>query len=1316
MSLRILHQIRYAQEEPEETQEARNMRLWRQKEIDAQTEQERLRAQTRGEIMPWTQYGGQSRKARIIREPDGTLRYLVMPGYRPGPTIAGPGYLEKHLGETTGLYAMHINPSKTEAWGPSFQEAVEGLSTDDEGYIEGYPGFLIGTGKHKGPYGWVSHMFSPSKGEKEENERVNSTFLHPSLLEPRKYKIPSNFLKHYEEQKDIPHAKWNFFLANFINDYVDLGIQLSRDPNLNDDVEISKFWNKWKLDPKFIDMQSELDNPGRGNSLYSYMWSKAHFALRNELGFDANNFLSNKENTNDAIETTIDNVFRKLLSGYFVNRTKLPTGEVVPANIQGYVNASINDEMKDVVSKLRKSINQIGTESDVMGFGEDDGRTLADVDVDPMYAVDQTDDIIERMSDDMQDALGTGDEETIDSQRKEDRVLTISRLNTIANQIGQPDLLPQWTEEFQNFLIKNQSMMPPRMSASLKNILPYVDFENSTDVLPDANPCPQCGAIFDQVPVQDNEELVSPAMVGRGREYLCQVCHSATTRLNDMKYSLHIPVLAFLDMKKREYLNNHQTDYIDEKGRKRNLIADEIENLMNYTIVKISRVGASRSGTSAAGLGFLLIYNKGRMFLVKAGKHKFENAKDSQTSQDTIRDTIAWHGMPLEQLLSGVGFPTGGYAVGIDRDAPLGLGGPAVTEWGERTPDGVAIPTSGAGTKGRSLIQVHPFEMNEIVNTMVVNELLPMVLRDPGIQEQMQGVPPAGLKKDNTSASGVQPYAKRLIAVVNMTQQALALKYQRPTPLMALFESENQDLLAEAVFQIKRLLVRVPDEDIIKFLYTITSTIDHISKVPPEDLEHLNTGQILPLDESVYQDPKMQDVSDLNLVVDPETGLIPSPERKPQAAKVASAEGKISAVYSYLTANNIIPPEDSPTVINELKLQLVSDGILSENEPEANFAIQVAIQRIIFMRNKTQELSRELINKELPYNEDGIFQLSEVISNDLVNNLVRLLTTSSNKQIYPVLNMSPAMRYLIYSTSGNALISDYQLFRDLLLSLSGLFGLSDDYDVLPAYTATDASGKPISELASTRDLATARGGSGITFQDAFKEKMPEDSAFKHPRFIELTWGVNPKTDKPIAPGKIKIFSDQFAPEKLAKQYAPLFANVSQFQNVSPDKIIDQLKSDVLSLVKKYYIGAESELYTRNPVAAMRAASSFFIPTDLIDDSMDFVAETMIASGSKGFIDPLFVAGDVLFDIKEMVDRGEQPNNVVRNIQTKYPGIREPLLFKVDEDIRQGKGSATRAINALGSRTNVNILKIRTANSLKIFIKCAMKRMDEELEV
>jgi hypothetical protein len=784
-----------------------------------------------------------------------------------------------------------------------------------------------------------------------------------------------------------------------------------------------------------------------------------------------------------------------------------------------------------------------------------------------------------------------------------------------------------------------------------------------------------------------------------------------------MKYALNVPLLAFLNMKKREYLDNPELDYgLDYSDGRRRTISDWIESLMNYTNVKVVGQGAARWGQSYAGREHLFYYAGGEMILFKARQQNLDKA--SPGIQDSVRDFASLHLMSPEQLWSGTEFPTGGYAVGTEKESPLGLGGPASTEWGKTLGDP-------KGSKGRSITPAQPYAPNEIINAMVTNELLPMILQNPAIREKLQATPPALLAPGRSSSADyltdVKHYAKRLIGVINESQDKLKLKSQpgEPVSLMALFEPENIDLLSENVFQLQRLLVGVPPDDIVKMLYVTASSIDRASTLSPEDLENLHANQLFPYDEAAYQEPQF---SEARMVADPTTGQVINPEALSPMERISHLEGEISTIYGYMVNNDFLPPAGENST-EELKRKLIESGTLSAEQAESNVdAINIAIDRINLMKDKTREMAERLRDGTLSEDATGTFQLSKVISNELVTKLIQALTTRGKQgQDLPILSMSPAMRHLLYSTSGYALVSDYQLCRDLLLSISGLFGLSNDYNLSEAYKALGITGAPIVETPATLDNVLVRNKRGIgtgekkTFIDEWRERN-RDEAFQHPRFVEMEAGVDPETGKPIGTN-IKLLADQFTPEALAKKYGRLFANVPEFQGVSPEQIINELKEEILRFVQRYYIGPDSELAQRSPDAAARAASAFFIPTDLLDESMDIVSESIIQTGEMAFfVDPYEVAGETLFMIKDMVDKRDDPNNIISSVQEKYPGMRAPLLMKIIEDISQGKGSATRAIQALGNVNNVRKLRHRTAKRLKAFTKTAMRRMERQLEV
>jgi len=1409
MSLKILHQIRYAQEDPDTSGEITpdmQQKAWEQAKKDELAEQRRKReeqeyqkAQRAGVQEPWEQYlashpGTRSRQARWVPKPDGTLKHLLVPGFRFGPIAADPALVRKNMGQRSGPIAMTINQmaetgditdpdlmkkriqrvvSKNPddiinlvdkgdiielqskltpevikfltsgnfspmellqyleqndinasdlgvpAYGTMFQQALEDSVQDEEGYVVGFPTFLSYEQKIGGK-GWISNIFSPSKQEAEENDTVNVTVLHPSLLDPHKHRFSNKDLAGYESQyladKSQGQASWNYFLALFINDYILIGHKLKNNPELSDNEELLNFWEKWMNDTNMIDRNSlsligKGGGLGKGKSFYDFMWRKAEEELRSpELG------RLSPEDFNIEIARVLDQTLGKLLSGYVF---KSEGGQI--SNIQGYVSGTIKSAMKGVATNYwdkENKIEKIGGTEDDERTGEDRwADTTADTaeqaiqNIEKAYLGMKT----EREKED--DDLARGKKDPAPELTKY-RGYVLDGLQTLANLSNQPYMLQQWTKEFKQFLIHNKSMQAPRLAEVLGNILPYIKIEGQIqddlgeDILNEEDidekdlivrdktktssllpgpPCPECGAVF--APGLNQLALVPL----KGHKFRCLSCGNDTDRANDMLYALNAPLLAFLNMKKREYLSHPESNIAVNISGEDYKISDWIEWLMNFAALKIVGQGPSRWGKSYAGREPIWLYRDGKFILARARQQNLQAA--NQGIQDTIRDFISLHQMPPEELWAGTEFPTGGYTVGSDKQAPLGYGGPVSTEWGKE----YGGPKS---KKGRSLNPTHPYAPNEIVNAMVVNELLPMVLRDPGMQQMVQGMPSALFEEEIPTHKNYmqkfEPYVRRTIALVNESQKALTLKYGQPVPLTALFEPENQELLAENIFALRKLFVRVPDGSLIKFLYTVAASMEHVSQLSPEDLENLTTQQILPLETSVEEGPLP------GMAGDPTAGLKPPMS---MMSEIAPIEDKISAVYAYLIANNIIPPTVAPearvdpNAMTNLAQRLTADGVLSDDQSEDNLkAMEIAVERILFMRKKTQELVRALGNGTLSYDPNGIFQLSEVISNTLVDNVIKTLTTTAGNA-ESVLDMNPAMRYLFYSTAGGALVSDYQLFRDLLLSVSGLFGLSGDYTLPESYKAIDAEGTPISELSSTLDAAKGKA----TFTDSWRKHNPADSPSNHPRFIDIK----------VAKGNVKLFVDQFSPEALANKYGNLFANVPQFQNIPPQDIIKKLQEEVLNLVQRYYIGPESELAQRSPDAAARAAATFFIPTDLLDDAMDVVSQSIIERRNTDFllsIDPYEIAGEILFMIKDMVDKRKYPNNIVAAVQAKYPGMRVPLLMKIIEDISQGKGSATRAIQALGNVNNIRRLGNRTAANFKAFIKYAMKRIDRELEV
>lgn len=1299
---------------------------------------------------------------------------------------------------------------------------------------------IFSYGKQSGqPGSWIPTALNVPV---EEKGRM-FTYLHPSLLLDKKIKldengkpidisgIPEDVIKndpeayfdyYYQATPSLLKAIKQFFKSgdkglgekspalNFIamykifNEYMGMGKVLRENPHLKDEELIFNFFMRLvkespqekdikKQNPRYRSMKDEFDriynkmeelcienqrDPTVKN--YSRLFDTA---ISERQTSDAAKQQSKITGDTRAIHFAINSVFRQILNGYFDFNRAFNEKNEVGATFSNF-NAFIRDKLKWAMVKFyedelltlgyrkilqtdketgKKSYRYIPptlTETDLIG-AEGQGKGLEDS---SLAAGPSAEDVymqkLEDEFDELQDSTDIEDAalQQYNKASEARKYILNNYIDKLAHSMGIKDILPQWTEQFKDFLIYNRQYMPADFIKILDNILPFIDFEYG--VLPeDFYPCQFCGSTAFR-----EGDRIEKSIVKIGKEkYQCRNCNKIFSRGWSVINSLQVPLLSFLRNKKLEYLKNEKLNFNMKIG-----MVEEIDKLMGFSSFKILPRGASRAGKGVSGRQVQVRYRNDKVYLRMA---EMDNPSLSQLGVwSEVQE------MPLSTFISEMGYPTQGF-VGYDMAS-------------ERYQAPYSMKSKEDSTMEETWMPTTPYERNEVINILIAQELLPILLKSPQIQEKFKDLPSVQLHPKNTIRNitllQVQPLIQKTFSVledlrlrskmiIDRENRSLSPEQQIEQPktyteMLQILPSEILDrainhLQMEFSEEIPGINFPSIEKGIFNMINRTANILDTIASIQNVNSQEIPMREIMQFksDPSAAGDPwqiatstrelsKLEDGRKYQDVIQ-ET----SKNYEEKARELKTQETEINRIMDFILQNPKmgidIPKDKSPNTIKDAAKDLQNKGILSTGVSLKS--VEIALKRLVVMKELTQDIYATVESGQIP-TENQRVNLASIIGTDLSGELTSWLVSKKSGQtpeIYSIIEASPLVKMLPIINSPFTKFSTHKFLEVLLRSASGMFGIAEQYEINPEYLGLTEKGKPI------RHLKTPHSSSGESFYDYFRD--PEkDIEFPRetPRFFEHGFIEDPYStgDGITKPTKYKEFADRYSVQALVNDPRVSFyldKMMEQYPDKTKEEIFVQLREEVAGLIKNFYLSEESQLFKDDPINSMRSIVSFFVPADLIDVCSDIWAKKMTSGEynrqqrSLGVVEnPFYIAASILFSIQDLIQRREDEiwddDEIVRKIISDYNLYQEQennqewiefinnLISKLLLDISTGKGCASRSLKMIENRDNLKYLSSRfrftktyykgrygdILNNIKTFIKIASKNMNNDLKI
>lgn len=1341
MSLKVLSSIRLAQVEPEEP--LSQSQLWQQQQIeeDAAAEEaaKRFRYQRK-------QTAPSHRGLKLTYKPEaggpGEFSHMSFPLVEVGevlgdPTKTGLSFTQAEAGPSIGKGPE--TQHQIEAAEQLRQMGIEPTIIGDEEIPSGYefiipdPVEFLLDSKTAGKQGWLARLYNYENTLPDEEKGRFFAFPHPSLLPAR-----AGFTR--EEQEAFSQSTTGspdmkkqqayrarqtvgLFFMNMINNYLSAGDYLRNHPEENDQEYIlNNFWVKQlsmkdqRGNPLFIDRNNPLNPQTIYGYLYNSFGKQAIKQLENELGFT-----SDEDLKADAINYAINNIIRKILSGYFNKDAEENAREnpaVKGAYLVGYIKDSIKYDILSFLDKKRNKKEKFSTDINFQGLEDSDERGLEDTIADTNVDVEQeVIDAIQAYEDSLSENTERGLDADINIRNKQNiaRTKVLGQIEVLAPRLGVQNILAQWNNEFKEFLVNHKTYMPEDIVKVLPELLPVIDFR--AGILPqNSYPCLSCGNTF-----IDQNGKMEPAVVKESKTsamYHCRICNFRTSRPDDLANSLTIPLLAFLEAKKLQYLKDKSLDL-----EQRVNFAEEVDLLMSTCHVKTSLTGPGRSTRSVAGKQPILLYKNGKLFM--------QHARGKQSPEmDRLLRFVELNEIPLSSLFAGSGYPVGGFNVGYDRRGEA-----------FRPPFGEAA---------LGLTPTVPYERNTILQTMISAELLPIIVRDPKVQKMFGGLKPVELLSSSNIKSNMRdtllvPLMKEALSALQNIKLRVDVTLQPGQQVESysqLLETANPDLIKETVYQLSRKYDIVipgdnspaPPDEMMHLLERSAYVLDTIASLNDEDINNLSMDQLLNEDPAARENVWYPTAANYNQ-------FLPSDKIKNKPGDISDISGDFGSRQEALQSNEAgiekvmnfirsrqgeleklglsLPRDAKDTAaISALASFLIDNGI-EEMGVDKN-TISTALARIGIMYQNTQRIYELFNSGEIP-SEDKMVDLSEILSDKSSKAIMQALVDRNGKSMpaaFATIEGSPLVKMLYYMSHGDAAFSITDFLQILLVSASGMFGVAEDYEVGPEYMATDESGEPIRFAPPTADAETASLKKQQSFDASFREQVQGTQEFPigHPRMVEMSLRGDPYGQSSKA-GKYRLFADKFSVNAIAqnpryKYYLDELVKQPQFQGMTSEEIITELRNETTDIVKTLYMDQNSELFKNDPITSMRAIASFFVPSDLIDACSDAWARnvqnaTPEMRQSGAIQNSFYQASTILFDIYDAINNqdvlsGDKAiiNDVIYKYQladmdslddSEWVAYLQTLFTKIINDIREGKGCATRALSVIADRDNLKYL-------------------------
>ena len=1394
MSLQILFPIKYSQiKDPSDSEGLSLLEQWQQqRDADEALEEEERK---RFRYKPF-QPGGHRGVSAVFKPEQteegwspGEMSHLSFPIFQypelmSDPSIIGSEPEITHIEagpptKKTGKEYEHYL-SMAERFRQKVAESIKigGQEVPDEYKIDIPDALDIFTESHKsGESGsWLGRAFGGATMSKGGHRLY--AYLHPSLISPDLLLQKDTYKKIRQANKNSPIVNLDTFLGvmTLLNRYAQVGEQLRNSPELDDRETVFGFFKSFKeKSPEEMMMVSQIQesNPNFNYTFNHQIMSKIYKFLEEKCeqiySFDAdvrqlaqitganaksNESVQSSGSVTEANSFAINNTFRKILSGYYkIEQNLNDNPQAIVSSLIGYISSSLAGDLKKYY-KAQLPRQGVQTDADY-SLVDDSGslRTLEDTAIDP-NASNFTDEIIERLyrdsdeykqsvqdSEKYSDALESIDEDEsksldpdVNIRKKQNiaRKSVLSLISALAGQYGIPDILDQWDRDFKEFLINNEVYMSGKVTKALPNLLESIDFKNGI-ISDQALPCPSCGKTFISITDDNGVPRLEPALVysnpKKAKETQCRNCGHTTSRPGDLYNFLSIPLLAFLESKKQQYLDDEGDlipgDTPEERLERKVDIIEEIDRLMSLNHLKVILRGPGRSYRSLPGREPVLIYKNGKMFL--------QNARSQNVDINKLLNFAELNEMPISSFIAGTGFPVGSSQVGYDRRIST-----------------TALPF---GSTSLDFTPASLYERNEILNTMMTQELLPILAKDPQISQQLGGLTPFEFS-DYRKAKDIKTFAAPVISGVlnalgDMKQRFdLSSQAGQAQSYSELLKIVNPKLLNETIHRLslryKKTIpgtsVPIPEDEFSHLLSRAAHILDTIASLTDQDINNLSIDQLLQEDPAAKTDPryhvfdnipqfredkrtpKGNPLTDYDSMIDDMEG---------QKEKLQNQEDQIEKIMSFVRTHEnelneqglSLPKTANDTeAINNILEFLVSKGILELDNGIQPETITQALERVGGMYSYTVEIYEAFAQHRIPEKPEMI-DFSTIINSKLVDNIALALLKRPGTggksggigNFYAAIESSPLVRAVFSVSRGytNYNISDF--LHILLVSSSGLFGVAENYEVNPASFAADPeTGEPIRFNPPTEDAALKPGGKGQAFDTAYRELTQGESDFpiQRPRFVNMNrpedpYGVNK------AIGTYMLFADQFSSNAIANNpryqfYLQELSNMPEFQGMDPEEIVNRLKYEITNCVKTQYMDPGSEIFKNDPVTSMRAIASFFVPSDLIDVCLDAWArqtqKSDVESRRAGSIqNGFYQASSILFDIKDMLENGDT-SNISQRIIGKYKlaSMNDPedadffdyinnLLNGIIQDIENGEGCASRALSVIESRKNLQYL-------------------------
>lgn len=1176
-------------------------------------------------------------------------------------------------------------------------------------------------------------------------------------------------------------------IIKIFNEYMRIGNALKQNPQLKDEEVIFDFFKRLsvespqekevkKSNPKYKSMKDEF------SKLYELM---EKLCIENQRDSTVRNYsrlfdtaISERQTSDSlkqqskitgdtrAIHFAINSVFRQMLSGYFdFNRafnSSLEEYEVsniseeienknFPA-INGIVDISISSFNKFLREKLKwgmvkfyenelfslgyrrvaqtdketgkkfyKYIPPTLTETDLIGAAGE-GKGLEDS---ALAAGPSAEDVyLQKLEDEFDELQDSSDSEDLALQQynkagEARKYILNNFIDKLAHSMGVRDILDQWTDQFKEFLIYNRQDMPADFIKILDKILPFIDFNHG--ILPqDFYPCQYCGAT-----AYREGDRIEKNIVKVGKEkFQCRNCGKIFTRGWSVINTLQVPLLSFLRNKKLEYLKNENLNFNMKIG-----IVEEIDKLMGFSSFKIVPRGPSRAGVGVPGRQIQVRYRNDKIYL------RLAESPNPKLSQLAVWSEV--QELPLTTFISKMGFPTKGF-VGYDRFTG-GYKAPYSTkaEEGAKMEEGW-MPTT-------------PYERNEVIQTLISQELLPLVLESPAIQEKFKDLPSMQLHPGHTVRNitllQIQPLITKIFSVLEDFRLRIKMVIDRnnqnlpedqhqdqPKTYSEMLQILPQEIFERAVNHLKReFSEEIPgidfpsvDEGISNMIYRAANILDTIASIQNIGSQEISLRDLMRFkaDPSAVGDPWQETISTKGM------GKIEEGKKYEDVLKqtqeeygerkneLMTQETEVNRIMDFILQNPRlgiqIPEDKSPGVIKNTAQDLINMGVLSTGVSPKS--IEIALKRLVVMQEITQDIYNTVKNDHFP-TEDQRLNLASIIGTDLSGELVSWMVTKQGgtvPAIYSIIEGAPLVKITMMVNSPFAKFSAHKFLEILLRSASGMFGIAEQYEINPKYLEKTEKGKPIRHLPSAH-------GAGESFYDSFRDKE-KDIEFPRetPRFFETNLFQEPYDEEEKKSSKYKEFADRYSVQALVNDPRVSFyleKMIEKYPDKTKEEIFIELREEVAELVKAFYLSEDSLLFKDDPINSMRTLVSFFVPSDLIDVCSDLWANKMTSGEytqqqrALGVVEnPFYIAGSILFSIQELIQRREEEiwddQDIVKKIIMDYDLYQDKedneewvnfinnLVSKLLLDISTGKGCASRALRMIEDKDNLQYLSAR----------------------